>query len=461
MDRPPPFSFLPRTGVATIMATIQAPRYFTTRHRTSGAYHVWQPASRLIQEGWKAAPLLDARGKPSPPQLAMAQAEWLNALFDAARAGDDAVCRLIQINWGKGAVPDDLSLRFPKLMPCPAIPYQVPGLAMSHATARPGTFAALDDLYRKSHFFLNLSPRTQISYRSNLVLLQPLVGPTPVAQLTRKPLRKLYEALLKKDGVSVANGRMRVMSVVLSYGVEIEWLQGNPLSRFRLSPVPGRIRIPTEAEIAALVKAALTRMPEGPRHDAVGLIIAAAMSGQRRGDLVESITLEGFRAGRVAFAQQKTKAFVNFEMTAELIEAGAAMLADFEKRWGDLDKRFAEVKIATRQAWFRHLDKTPLLWNVDRGIPMDRFSATRLFARVRAEAVKICKTAATVRLQDFRDYLVTELFRAGCSDAEVGAITGHSARSVGMKRKHYFDQFDPVVAANAMAKLKTRRDGFQ
>jgi hypothetical protein len=356
--------------------------------------------------------------------------------------------------WGEGGPATGLAAGQP-LTPCPAIAYRFPGVAPGKAAHGLRCFAELQDMYCKSMFYLNLRPRTAADYAAILTDFMPLIGPTPVARLTRQPLRKLYEALVRRHGLASGNARMRVLSVVLSFGVEMEWLQVNPLYRFAYRPTPGRIRVASEAEIAALRAAALA-MPEGPRHDAAGLIMASAFLGQRRADTCE-LSLAQYRDGLFHLDQQKRGRHVEVRAVDELVAALDAMLAAFQARWGNLDQRFRELKLARPRAWFRHMAETPLLWSQDTGLPLDKYSATRLFGRVRAVAALHEPAVAGLRLADFRDFMVTELFRAGCSDTEVAAIAGHGEGSIAMKRRHYFERHDNVLARSGAAKLAARR----
>lgn len=436
-----------------IMARIQAPRYFTSRKRQRGEVYVWQPPSAMGARGWKAIALNDLDGKPSPLAQAMAQAQWLNAIHDQVQSGHADVAQIIVDTWARRQSGTPFNLT-----PCPFVRYPVPGLDGRKLPAVPAarSFAALVADYQKSPGFDDIAPRTRQDYLRIMNDFLPVLGPEPVADLRRGRLQKLYQVLIRAHGKHSANARMRVLSVTLSHAVNLEWLDANPMTRFPLLSLEGRIVVPDALEIAALIRAAKT-MPEGPRHDAVLLITAAADTGQRRGDLVESITLGDFLKGRVAFAQQKRGAFVNLPVMQEFMAAGEALIAALEPETGNLNTRFAELKLHARKHWFRHLADTPLIWSLKTRLPMDRYSATRLFARVRARASTAVPSVGRLRLSDFRDFMVTELLRAGCTDAEVAAITGHDEKSVGLKRKHYVDRHDPLITQNAIGKLEAWR----
>lgn len=441
------------------MAKIDAPRFFTTRIRKGGSYHVWQPASRMITQGWKACPLVQPDGTRSPTSMAMTQAEWMNTVYDLIMAENQAGAQLALEAWSKGL--SGASIGF-NVSAAPFLAYDFPALTgQPMPKVQKQSFAALVAEYLKSPRFHQLRKRTALDYGNMLDDFLPLLANEPVRALRRKKLLKTYEALIKRHGKASANARMRVLSVCLSYALDLEWLDFNPLYKFRYLPTKGRIRVATEQEVEALIAAAMALPPSakytGPRYDAVGLIMAAALTGQRRGDLLQKMPRREFLAGRFGFENAKTESFINLEVIEELTTAGTTMLQVFEQLWGNLDTRFAELKLRNRKYWFRHMDETPLLWNLDTGLPLDGASAARLFARVRLEAAKLCPSVERLKLMDFRDYMVTSLFRAGCTDAEASAITGHSEASISLKRKHYVERHDPVIANNAMAKLKTHR----
>lgn len=54
---------------------------------------------------------------------------------------------------------------------------------------------------------------------------------------------------------------------------------------------------------------------------------------------------------------------------------------------------------------------------------------------------------------DARGTTVTRLRRAGASNAEIGAITGHSNAEISRILKKHYAAYDPVLADQAIAKL--------
>lgn len=437
------------------MASITTPRYFVAAARKGRPYYQWQPPGRKIALGWKTQPLTGATGEPSPLAQAIAQANWLNEIHDAMLAGNQALAHALVAAWAADT-PDDLGAAGESLSLCPFIAYRIPGLGQPRQPKVARSCAELFARYRKSLAFTNLRHRTRLDYAGYLRTFETLLGQRPVARMTRKPLLELYEALIKRHGRASANYRMRVLSAALSHAVDLEWLPLNPMLRFNYLPTRGRIRVASEAELQALMDAARTL----GRPDGLGLLAAAAFTGQRRADVCELLRSQ-YENRCFALDQQKRGSFVRVEAVDELVTAIDEMLAAFHSRWDNLDRRFAELKLRQPRAWFRHMPSTPLLWNVETGLPLDKYSATRLFAAMRQAAAASLPSVASLQLRDMRDFTVTELFRAGCSDAEVAAITGHGEQSIGMKRKHYVDRHDNVIAAHAAAKLRARRNALR
>ena len=78
----------------------------------------------------------------------------------------------------------------------------------------------------------------------------------------------------------------------------------------------------------------------------------------------------------------------------------------------------------------------------------------------RASWRKACKRAGIVGVtfNDLRGTAVTRLALAGCTEAEIATITGHSSRDVrSILDAHYLHR-DPALAESAIRKLERRTD---
>jgi len=147
-----------------------------------------------------------------------------------------------------------------------------------------------------------------------------------------------------------------------------------------------------------------------------------------------------------------------------------------EKIWTDAD----EVAFLERAPAHLHLALLLALWTGQRQgdllrLPWSAYNGTHIRLRqskggtrvvipagtpdgFRASWGKACKRAAVigVTFHDLRGTAVTRLAIAGCTEAEIATITGHSLRSVrAIIDTHYLNR-DPVLAESAIRKLETR-----
>lgn len=96
----------------------------------------------------------------------------------------------------------------------------------------------------------------------------------------------------------------------------------------------------------------------------------------------------------------------------------------------------------------------PLIVSESTGKDYDGHAFRKRFRLVRAKAATGDSAAiAGKQFLDLRDTAVTRLALAGCTIAEIRAITGHSIASVHQILKHYL-ALDEAMADAAIARLK-------
>ena len=127
------------------------------------------------------------------------------------------------------------------------------------------------------------SPTTLRSFRSQIESrIRPAIGGVPVTELTARHLDEFY-GQLKRSGLSPKTiwNYHATISAALSLAVRWEWVDRN-VARRAEPPSRGRrgIEAPSPAEVLALVEAAAARRP-----DLGTLILLAALTGMRRGEL--------------------------------------------------------------------------------------------------------------------------------------------------------------------------------
>lgn len=385
------------------MATIKVP-YFKWRDGRPR----WEPGPDLRHAGAKGRDLKDDTGQWLALEPAIAAARALTAAAAAGRVD--------------GRMPPTLK-RAPK-------------------TGR--TCAALWQRWRLSPEFSRLAPKTRADYAVKIgVFLDREFGDAPLAAITKPMLKGLWEELYHDRGHHMANAVLASVSSMITYAEGIGWRgeNTNPARNMR-RPKPAERRVLIlPAECAHLVATA-----DAMGHVSIGdAIVIALHSGQREGDVLampprvfaeDRVRLTHFHSGR---GQAKTGALLDAPMT----EALAFRIAAIRARWHAAGVVSRETMVA------RELD----------GAPYDQSAFQKLFATVRAEAAKKDGFAALAakRFQDLRDTAVTRLALADCTIPQIGAITGHSPKTITTVIQHYL-VMQPEMADAAISKLQTWLD---
>ena len=203
-------------------------------------------------------------------------------------------------------------------------------------------------------------------------------------------------------------------SRVLSWGMDRELVAANPCARGgRLYRGSRAEKIWTDADEAAFLDRA-------PTHLHLPLLLAL-WTGQRQGDLLR-LPWSAYDGTHIRLRQSKGGARV-------VIKVGAPLKAAL-----DATPKRSTIMLTTS-------DGKP--WTPD---------------GFRASWGKACKRAGVVGVtfHDLRGTAVTRLALAGCTEAEIATITGHSLRSVrAIIDTHYLSR-DPALGESAIRKLETR-----
>lgn len=430
----------------------QLPRFMTPRQRKSSEpRYIWQPGPRGRKAGFKAVQLNDKDGLPSPLATAMAQSEWLNTVYDLIMSERKELAADVYNTWLEKTSNDSLAGECSNLPQCPPVTYQLPGV---HSPAPPATdcqdFNALTESYRASSFFDNVSVRTRRDYNTHLKKINALIGDLPVTSLKRARLRRIYEALLTAHGPHVANARFRVLRLVLSWAVELEWIEANPALRFRMVPTGGRIHFITAAEHDLLVKTADTLPGRQGVADACEL---AYGTGQRRGDLVR-VQEPQWTGKHLKLWIRKTGKYRSLKATGRLLSRIPDMLERRRQLFPDFAKHLRRRKTQKRSSWLEGIEDATLIINHDTGLPYMEDTLSDHFGEVRRAASKVLPTVELARFADYRDTAIIELRRAG---ADIPSVTGHSPSYLELIFKAYADQFDEEVSDQAIDRLDDYR----
>jgi integrase len=282
-----------------------------------------------------------------------------------------------------------------------------------------GKLLSLLHEYQASEDFRSLADSTRRSYLPLIRRVEQAFGDFPLSGLSDRRTRGIFMAW--RDGLAVNAGRRQadyawsVLARALSWGLDRGLVTTNPCTRGgRLYRGGARAdNIWTAADEAAFLERA-------PTHLHLALLLAL-WTGQRQGDLLR-LPWSAYDGTHLRLRQSKTGRRV-------VIPVGAPLKAVLDA--------------ATKHS-------TIILTNSD-GKPWtsDGF---------RASWGKGSKVAGVVGVtfHDLRGTAVTRLALAGCTEAEIATITGHSVAGVrAILDTHYLSR-DPKLAENAIKKLEGR-----
>lgn len=285
---------------------------------------------------------------------------------------------------------------------------------------RGDTLAVLLDAFEDSAEFKTLADSTRSGYRQHLRAIAAEFGDFPVSALTDR--RSRGEFLAWRDRLAVtsrrtADYRFAVFARALSWSYNRGIAPVNPLERpGRLYRAARKDKVWTEQDEAAFIAHA-------PSHLHLPLTLAL-WTGQRQGDLLR-LTWAAYDGETLRFSQSKTGARV-------LIPVGRPLKAALDARRAEAQSAVTILATASGRSW------TP-----------DGF---------RTSWGKACAKAGIVDLtfHDLRGTAVTRLAIAGCTEAEIATITGHSLRDVGAILDSHYLRRDHQLAVSAIKKLETR-----
>jgi integrase len=283
-----------------------------------------------------------------------------------------------------------------------------------------GTLQEVIDAYQASPAFTALSDATRKGYARRLPAIEAEFGDMPIKALEDKRVRG--EFLDWRDRVAQRSPReadyhLAILALILAWGLDRGRVPANPAAR------PGRVYQPDrtdhiwqDADITAFLAKA------GPQLRLPFLL--ALWTGQRRNDVLR-MPWGAYDGATIRLTQTKGKRRVVIPVAADL---RAAL---------DATRRRATVICVTSRG---------TRWTGD------GFSASFR---------KTCEAAGIEGLtfHDLRGTAVTRLALAGCTEAEIATITGHSLKTVGMMLDWHYLSRDAGLAESAMAKLEKHQAG--
>jgi integrase len=271
--------------------------------------------------------------------------------------------------------------------------------------------------YQASDEFLGLAPRSRVDYVGKIKIIEKAFGDFPLAAMTDQRTRGIFKAW--RERLAIASRRQAdyawtVLARVLSWGMDRGLVTANPCARGgRLYRGSRAESIWTDADEAAFLEraAAHLHLP----------LLLALWTGQRQGDLLR-LPWSAYDGTHIRLRQSKGGARV-------VIKVGGPLKAALDTT----PKRSTIILVNS--------ESKP--WSPD---------------GFRASWRKACARAGIVGVtfHDLRGTAVTRLALAGCTEAEIATITGHSLRSVrAILDTHYLAR-DPALGESAITKLEQR-----
>lgn len=283
-----------------------------------------------------------------------------------------------------------------------------------------GSLAWLIQEYKASLGFTRLKTKTQIDYTKHLKMIEAWSGDKQVKGVTPKSIEIWYHKIYKRTPYQ-ANATLRVFRVLLERGIMEKLVSDNAARRVSIMGQPPRQQVWTDRQVEDVIQAAKDK---GLQSMALAVRLAAD-TGQRQGDVI-SMVRSAEQKGFIRLAQSKRGASIAVKITSELRDE-----IDATPKAG--------VQFVVYEAT---------------GTPYTEHHFRHVFREV-ADAAGLPKD---IQYRDLRRYAVLQLARAGCTQPQIAAITGHSEKTVGELLRVYLPR-DGKVAGAAIDKLEAYRKG--
>lgn len=278
----------------------------------------------------------------------------------------------------------------------------------------PGSLDSLLEAWRRSPEWADLADSTQVNYTIYLRDLYPL-GRSKIAEVRRKDVIGLRNAIAMTRGRGAATGFIRAVSAAFAWAMDNDHAEMNPAAR--LKPLKrGTLPAWTEAVLAK----ALVELPEAYRR----AILLAVHTGQRRGDLVR-LPWTAYDGRTIRLTQEKTREPLVVPVHRDLRP--------------ELD------------AWKREATSVTILTS-PRGLPWTAPHFTR-------EMGRLVKGLGMGRFtpHGLRKLCAVRLAEAGCSAHQIAAICGW--RSLSMVQHYTKAAAQEDMAEAAIVRLENKQKG--
>lgn len=283
----------------------------------------------------------------------------------------------------------------------------------------PNTLPWLTRLYRNDSRYTELAAKTRRSYDQcieSVLDWSARAQHPPVHSVSRQHVRSFYRSMQRTP--AKANAVMRVLRLLLQFGVDEGMLSDNPAAKQRLRGRPPRETVWSANQVSHLCQIAEA---EGRSSMALAVLLAANL-GQREGDILK-LAWSQYDGDSITLRQGKTGRLIRVPVIEEL-----------------------------RDALTKTVRRSPnIVVSEATGRPYKEDNFRHVFAEIR-------KTAGLSDLwfMDLRRTAVVWLAEAGCQVPEIAAITGHSLNRTSAILEVYLPR-NSRMAENAIAKLSEYR----
>lgn len=284
-------------------------------------------------------------------------------------------------------------------------------------TPTAGVLQSILTQYQQSEHYRQLADSTRRDYGRHISQIEKAFGDLPLQALSDQRTRGVFRAW--RDAIAVnsrrqADYRWSVLALILAWAVDGGLVPANPCIK------GGRVYRGSRVDKIWTSEDEETFRTQAPSHLQLPLMLAL-WTGQRQGDLLR-LPWSGYDGQRIRLRQGKTGMRVSIPVGTPLKAAlDAAAISKC----------------------------SPLILTNSDGKPWtsDGF---------RSSWRKACAAVGVTGLtfNDLRGTAVTRLALAGCTEAEIVTITGHSLRDVrSILDSHYLHR-DPALAESAIRKLE-------
>jgi integrase len=290
--------------------------------------------------------------------------------------------------------------------------------AVSQRKAPPaGVLFSILHRYQQATEFTDLAERTRKDYVRLIKIIEKEFGDFPLAALTDRGAKDVFRSW--RDKLALRSRRQAdyawvVLGRILSWALDRGLVAANPCQR------GGRLYRGSRRDKIWTLDDELNFLEKAPRHLHFALQLAL-WTGQRQGDLLV-LPWTAYDGKTIRLRQSKTG-------TRIAIPVGSPLKATLDAT----EKRSTIMLV----------NKNGLPWTAD---------------GFRSSWRKACKSAGIigVTFNDLRGTAVTRLAVAGCTEAEIAAITGHTLRDVRSILDTNYLHRDPALAEAAIRKLEER-----